>query len=94
MKHTLGALLLLTLCSCKSSGIVEHRGGDLIELDSFALATRYGRHACQLSAPGQLPATELEQRCGRLPSHRADRPGSTRGRLRNVRRRHFGAKEA
>ena len=42
MKHALGALLLLALCSCTSSGIVEHRGGDLIGLDSFALAARYG----------------------------------------------------
>lgn len=38
MKHALGALLLLALCSCTSNGIVEHRGGDLIGLDSFALA--------------------------------------------------------
>ncbi|WP_219137136.1 hypothetical protein [Janthinobacterium sp. UMAB-60] len=45
MKHALGALLLLALCSCTSSGIVEHRGGDLIGLDSFALATRYGTPA-------------------------------------------------
>ena len=45
MKHSLGALLLLALCSCTSSGIVEHRGGDLIGLDSFALATRYGTPA-------------------------------------------------
>lgn len=45
MKHALGALLLLALCSCKSSGIVEHRGGDLIGLDSFALAARYGTPA-------------------------------------------------
>lgn len=42
MKLALGALLLLTLCSCKSSGIVQHSGGDLIGLDSFALAARYG----------------------------------------------------
>lgn len=45
MKLALGALLLLTLCSCKSSGIVQHRGDDLIGLDSFALATRYGTPA-------------------------------------------------
>lgn len=45
MKHALGALLLLTLCSCKSSGIVQHRGGDLMGLDSFALASRYGTPA-------------------------------------------------
>lgn len=45
MKHSLGALLLLALCSCTSSGIVEHRGGDLIGLDSFALAARYGTPA-------------------------------------------------
>ena len=45
MKHALGALLLLALCSCTSSGIVEHRGGDLIGLDSFALAARYGTPA-------------------------------------------------
>lgn len=42
MKLALGALLLLTLCSFKSSGIVEHRGDDLIGLDNFALAARYG----------------------------------------------------
>ena len=45
MKHALGALLLLALCSCTSSGIVEHREGDLIGLDSFALAARYGTPA-------------------------------------------------
>ena len=45
MKLALGALLLLTLCSCKSSGIVQHRAGDLMGLDSFALATRYGTPA-------------------------------------------------
>lgn len=45
MKLALGALLLLTLCSCTSSGIVEHRGGDLIGLDSFTLAARYGTPA-------------------------------------------------
>ena len=45
MKLALGALLLLTQCSCTSSGIVEHRGGDLIRLDSFALAARYGTPA-------------------------------------------------
>ena len=45
MKHALGAHLLLALCSCTSSGIVEHRGGDLIGLDSFALAARYGTPA-------------------------------------------------
>lgn len=45
MKLALGALLLLTLCSCTSSGIVEHRAGDLIGLDSFALAARYGTPA-------------------------------------------------
>ena len=45
MRHVLGALLLLTLCGCKSSGIVQHRGGDLIGLDSFALAARYGTPA-------------------------------------------------
>lgn len=45
MKHALGALLLLALCSCTSSGIVEHHGGDLIGLDSFALAARYGTPA-------------------------------------------------
>ncbi len=45
MKHALGALLLLALCSCTSNGIVEHRGGDLIGLDSFALAARYGTPA-------------------------------------------------
>lgn len=42
MKLALGALLLLTLCSCKSGGIVEHPRGDLIGLDTFALAARYG----------------------------------------------------
>ena len=45
MKHALSALLVLALCSCSSSGIVEHRGGDLIGLDSFALAARYGTPA-------------------------------------------------
>lgn len=45
MKHSLGALLLLALCSCTSSGIVQHRSGDLMGLDSFALATRYGTPA-------------------------------------------------
>lgn len=45
MKLALGALLLLTLCSCNSSGIVRHRSGDLMGLDSFALATRYGTPA-------------------------------------------------
>ena len=45
MKLALGALLLLTQCSCTSSGIVEHRGGDLIGLDSFALAARFGTPA-------------------------------------------------
>ena len=45
MKHALGALLLLALCNCTSSGIVEHRGGDLIGPDSFALAARYGTPA-------------------------------------------------
>ena len=45
MRHVLGALLLLTLCGCKSSGIVQHRGGDLAGLDAFALAARYGTPA-------------------------------------------------
>ena len=45
MKHALGALPLLAPCSCTSSGIVGHRGGGLIGLDSFALATRYGTPA-------------------------------------------------
>lgn len=45
MRHVLGALLLLTLCGCKSSGIVQHRGGDLAGLDTFALAARYGTPA-------------------------------------------------
>lgn len=45
MKHSLGALLLLALCSCKSSGIIEHRGGDLLKIDNFALASRYGTFA-------------------------------------------------
>ncbi|MGV8870870.1 MAG: hypothetical protein ACOH2S_28500 [Janthinobacterium svalbardensis] len=45
MKLALGTRLLLALCSCTSSGIVEHRGGDLIGLDSFALAARYGTPA-------------------------------------------------
>lgn len=45
MRHVLGTLLLPALCSCTSSSIVEHRGGDLIGLDSFALATRYGTPA-------------------------------------------------
>ena len=42
MKHVLGALLLLPLCSCSSIGMARHRHGDLIGLDSFALAARYG----------------------------------------------------
>ena len=42
MKHALGALLLLPLCSCSSIGMVGHRHGDLIGLDSFALAARHG----------------------------------------------------
>lgn len=45
MKLALGALLLLALCSCKSSGIAQHRSGDLMGLDSFALAARYGTPA-------------------------------------------------
>ena len=45
MRHVLGALLLLTLCGRKSSGIVQHRGGDLAGLDTFALAARYGTPA-------------------------------------------------
>lgn len=43
MKLALGALLWLTLCSCNSSGIGRHRSGDLMGLDSFALAARYGK---------------------------------------------------
>jgi len=42
MKHTLGAIILPVLCSCTASGIAEHRGDELIGLDSFALASRYG----------------------------------------------------
>ena len=45
MRHVLGALLLPALYSCTSSSIVEHRGGDLIGLDGFALAARYGTPA-------------------------------------------------
>ena len=45
MKRALGTLLLFALCSCRSSGIVEHRGGDLAGLDTFALAARYGTPA-------------------------------------------------
>ncbi|MEG2031074.1 MAG: hypothetical protein RR376_10545 [Janthinobacterium sp.] len=45
MKLALGALLLLTLCSCKSSSMVGHPRGDLIGLDTFTLAARYGTPA-------------------------------------------------
>ena len=45
MKLALGALLLFTLCGCKSSGIAQHRDGDLAGLDTFDLASRYGTPA-------------------------------------------------
>ncbi|PHV29508.1 hypothetical protein CSQ93_05425 [Janthinobacterium sp. BJB426] len=54
MQHALGALLLLALCSCTSSGIVEHPSGDLIGLSSFALAARYGTPASYQLQDDQL----------------------------------------
>jgi len=42
MKHALGALFLPALLSCAASGTAERSSGDLIGLDSFALAARYG----------------------------------------------------
>jgi hypothetical protein len=59
MKHALGALLLPALCRCRSNGIVERRSGDLIGLDSFALAARY-------SAPVscQHPGERLQRNYG------------------------------
>ena len=45
MKLALGALLLLTLCSCKSSSMVGYPRSDLIGLDTFALAARHGTPA-------------------------------------------------
>ncbi|WP_215409502.1 hypothetical protein [Janthinobacterium sp. JC611] len=45
MKHVLGALLLQILLSCAAGGIAESRGSDLMGLDSFTLAARYGTPA-------------------------------------------------
>ena len=45
MKHALGALFLPALLSCAASGTAERSSGDLIGIDSFALATRYGTPA-------------------------------------------------
>ncbi len=45
MKHALATLILLALCSCAAGNIAEHRGDELIGLDSFALAARFGTPA-------------------------------------------------
>ncbi|MGX9698077.1 hypothetical protein ACWYXK_13915 [Janthinobacterium lividum] len=45
MKHALGALVLPILLSCAAGGIAERRGGDLIGLNSFTFAARYGTPA-------------------------------------------------
>lgn len=45
MKHALATLILPTLSSCTAGNIAEHRGDELIGLDSFALAARFGTHA-------------------------------------------------
>ncbi|PMQ16927.1 hypothetical protein [Janthinobacterium sp. AD80] len=45
MKPALGILILPGLLSCAAGGINERHGGDLIGLDSFALAARYGTPA-------------------------------------------------
>jgi len=42
MKHALGSLFLPALLSCAASGTAERSSSDLIGLDSFALAARYG----------------------------------------------------
>ena len=42
MKHALATLILPALCSCTAGNIAEHRGDELIGLDSFALAARFG----------------------------------------------------
>lgn len=45
MKHALATLILPALCSCTAGNIAEHRGDELIGLDSFALAARFGTPA-------------------------------------------------
>ncbi|MDN2676681.1 hypothetical protein [Janthinobacterium sp. SUN033] len=42
MRHALATLILPTLLSCTASDIAKRRSSDLIGLDSFALAARYG----------------------------------------------------
>ena len=45
MRHALGALFFPALLSCTVSGTAERSSGDLIGIDSFALAARYGTPA-------------------------------------------------
>ncbi|QYG08033.1 hypothetical protein [Janthinobacterium sp. PAMC25594] len=45
MKHALSTLFLPALLSCAASGTAERSSGDLIGIDSFALAARYGTPA-------------------------------------------------
>ncbi|KAB8052269.1 hypothetical protein GCN74_26115 [Janthinobacterium sp. FT14W] len=45
MKHTLGALVLPFLLSCAAGGNTERCGGELMGLNSFTFAARYGTPA-------------------------------------------------
>lgn len=45
MKHALGAVFFPALRSCAASGTAARSSGDLIGIDSFALAARYGTPA-------------------------------------------------
>ncbi len=45
MKHALGAFFFPALRSCAASGTAARSSGDLIGIDSFALAARYGMPA-------------------------------------------------
>ena len=42
MRHALAAIILPALLGCTGAGFVEHRSNDLIGLDSFRFAARYG----------------------------------------------------
>lgn len=42
MRHALATIILPALLGCTGTGLVAHRSNDLVGLDSFALAGRYG----------------------------------------------------
>lgn len=54
MKHVLGALFLPALLSCTANGTTERSSGDLIGIDSFALAARFGTPASYQHQGDQL----------------------------------------